>query len=89
MSELTDLLEQVQRVGVAGHVHERAGDAACPSDEACISEDEPFIALVKAPGRDGEVHVDVMTAYGVLSTLPDGAGLDAAWAELADIDHGP
>jgi hypothetical protein len=43
---------------------------------------------VKAPGRDREVHVDVMTAYGVLSNLPDDAGVDPMWAELVDIDRG-
>ena len=89
MDELDDLLSQVQRLGVPGHMHAQgAADEPCPPDEVCISEDEMFSALVKAPGRDREVHVDVMTAYGVLSNLPDDAGVDPMWAELADIDRG-
>jgi len=88
MSELDDLLEQVQRIGVAGHVHEGAPDqGACGPDEVCISQPEPFTAIVRSPGRDAEVEVDAMTAYGVLSNLPDGAGLEPMWAELTDIDR--
>ena len=90
MSELDDLLGQVRRLGVPGHVHEPGGAASpCPSGEACIGEEEPFTAVVKAPDRSAEVHVDVMTAYGVLAGLPDGAGFAPMWAELVDIDRGP
>jgi hypothetical protein len=60
----------VQRLGVQGHVHSNgAAEAPCAPDEVCISEDEMFTALVKAPGRDRQVLVDVMTAFGVLSNL--------------------
>jgi len=88
MSELDDLLSQFMRLGVPGHVH--SGDPAppCPADEACVSEEEPFSAVVRAPGRSREVHVDTMTAFGVLSVLPDNVGLEAAWAELVAIDRG-
>ena len=89
MSELDDLLGQVQRLGVQGHVHGGgAADESCPPEEVCISEEDSFSALVKAPGRAGEVHVDVMTAFGVLSNLPDDAGFYPMWAELMDIDRG-
>jgi len=88
VSELDDLLCQVQRLGVAGHVHPGAVGPPCPRDEVCISEDEVFSALVKAPGHDREVHVDVMTAFGVLSNLPDAAGAEPLWVELVDIDRG-
>jgi len=89
MSELDDLLGQVQRLGVPGHVHGGgAPEEPCPPEEVCISEEELFSALVRAPGRAGDVHVDVMTAFGVLSGLPDDAGFDPMWAELVDIDRG-
>jgi hypothetical protein len=89
VSELDDLLTQVQRLGVAGHVHgDGVAEQPCPRSGICISEDEVFSALVEAPGRDREVHVDVMTAFGVLSNLPDGAGEEPLWRELADIDRG-
>jgi hypothetical protein len=81
----------VQRLGVPGHVHGTGTPGElCPQGEVCISEDQegPFTALVKTPDRAGEVHVDVMTAFGVLSNLPDDAGFDPVWAELVDIDHG-
>ena len=87
MSELTDLQAQMERLGVSAHVHEHAG-GPCDAKEACISEEEPFTSLVKAPARTSEVHVDTMTAFGVLSCLPDGAGFDAAWKELVDVDRG-
>jgi len=91
MGELDDLLSQVQRMGVPGHVHgDGDGGAAesCPADQVCLSEEEAFSALVKAPDRVSEVHVDTMTAVGMLSNLPDNAGLDSMWAELVDIDRG-
>jgi len=93
MSELDDLLGQVQRMGVPGHVHgdgdgDGTAEESCPTDEVCLSEEEAFSALVKAPNRVGEVHVDTMTAVGMLSNLPDSAGLDSMWAELVDIDRG-
>lgn len=89
MSELDELLDQVRRLGVSGHVHRDGTDAEpCPEDEVCISEEEPFTALVKAPGRTGQVHVDVMTAFGALSNLPDDAGIGPAWAELVSVDRG-
>jgi len=89
MSELDELLVQVQRTGVPGHVHgDGVVDGSCPTEEVCISEEEAFAALIKAPNRNGEVHVDTMTAFGVLSNVPDGAGLEPMWAELVDIDRG-
>ncbi len=91
MGELDDLLSQVRRLGVPGHVHGTGtAEEQCPLGEACIGADgeEPFTALVRAPDRRGEVHVDVMTAFGVLSDLPDDAGFDPMWKELVDIDHG-
>jgi hypothetical protein len=89
MSELDDLLRQVQRMGVPGHVHDDgAAEESCPTDQICLSEEEPFSTLVKAPNRGGEVHVDTMTAVGVLSNLPDNAGLDSMWTELVEIDRG-
>jgi len=91
MGELDDLLGQVQRLGVPSHVHGAgAAEEPCPPGEVCISpdHDEPFTALVRSPDRAGEVHVDVMTAFGVLSNLPHDAGFAPMWAELVDIDHG-
>jgi hypothetical protein len=88
MSELDDLMAQTKRLGVASHVHGRAADEPCPLGELCIREAEPFSALVKSPDRAEAVDVDVMTAFGVLSILPDDAGLDPTWAELQDIDRG-
>ena len=91
MSELDDLLVQVERLGVTGHVH---GDRlpvadGCRAEGVCISPDaESFTALVRTPDRAGAVHVDVMTGFGVLSDLSDGAGFQAMWAELVEIDHG-
>jgi hypothetical protein len=87
MSELMDLRAQMERLGVSAHVHEPAG-GPCAATETCITEEEPFSSLVKAPSRTSEVHVDTMTAFGVLSCLPDGAGFDATWKELVDIDRG-
>jgi hypothetical protein len=76
-------------MGVPGHVHgDGAASESCPTDEVCLSEEEAFSALVKAPNRVGEVHVDTMIAFEVLSNLPDNAGLDPMWAELVDIDRG-
>jgi len=88
MSELDDLQSQMERLGVPAHVHEGGSPEPCPDEEACISEEEFFSALVKSPHRTGEVHVDVMTAWGVLALLPDDAGLDATWKEMVDIDRG-
>jgi hypothetical protein len=93
MSELDDLLGQVQRLGVPGHAHNpgsgREEMESCADTEICISEEEPFSALVKAPARTAEVHVDTMTAYGLLCDLPDGSGFDVVWKELVDVDRGP
>ena len=89
MSELDELLSQVQRMGVPGHVHgEGAADESCPTDEVCLSEEEAFTALVKAPNGVSEVRMDTMTAFGVLSNLPDKAGLEPMWSELVDIHRG-
>jgi len=89
MSELDDVAAQLVRLGVPSHAHDDdAPSPRCPPGEACISEEEAFAARITLPGGDREAHVDTMTAYGVLSALPDGAGLDAVWAELADIDRG-
>jgi hypothetical protein len=89
MSDMDDLLKQVNRLGVPGHVHRSPGsDEACPPGEICIREAETFIARIGAPDRKSAVHVDSMTAWGVLDDLPDDAGLEALWAELVDIDQG-
>ncbi len=89
MNELDDLLGQVQRMGVPGHMHDDGGATeSCPTDEVCLSEEEAFSALIKAPDGVGEVHVDTMTAFEALSNLPDNAGLDPMWAELVDLDRG-
>ena len=85
MSELTDLRDQLERLGVPAHAHE--GDEPCPEGEVCIRESERFIAHFDAPGRAAEAETDEMTAWCVLGDLPDGAGYDAAWAALAEISY--
>ena len=89
MSDMTDLLDQVERLGVAGHVHsDPKSDEACPPEEICIREAYEFTAKVGAPGRTADVYVDSMTAFGVLGDLPDNAGPEPLWAALEEIDRG-
>jgi len=89
MSEIGDVAAQLVRLGVRSHAHDDdAPSPSCPPGEACVSEEQPFSARITLPGGDREAHVDTMTAYGVLCELPDSAGPDAVWAELADIDRG-
>jgi len=63
MSELDDLLGQVQRMGVPGHVHgDGAASESCPTDEVCLSEEEAFSALVKASNLPDNAGLDPMWA---------------------------
>lgn len=88
MDELTELLKQMQRLGVPAHVHSRPeSDEPCPPGEACISETLPFVACVRAPGGAAKVEVDTMTACEGLADLPDNAGLDEVWASLEAINY--
>lgn len=89
MSELEDLHGEFVRLGVLSHVHAGEPGQNCPCTEVCLREEEPFSTVVTAPEGRGEVHVDTMTAYGVLAGLPEDAGFDVAWRELLSIDRGP
>jgi hypothetical protein len=89
LGELEDLHAQLERLGLHGHVHGGDPNAdTCPIDEICISEEMAFSALLRAPGRSQEVHVDSMTAFNVLEEIPDNAGFETAWAGLVEIDRG-
>lgn len=89
MSDMTELLTQVNRLGVPGHAHASAkSDEACPAGEVCIREAYEFTAKVTAPDEKADVYVDSMTAFEVLGDLPEGAGLEPLWAALVEIDHG-
>jgi hypothetical protein len=88
-TEVETLRDELGRLSVSAHVHiSGQPQFACPPGEVCISEEDQTTALVLSPSGDRKVHIDPMTAYGVLCGLPDGAGSERVWQELIEIDHG-
>ena len=63
MNELATCWVRFNEWGCRATVHDDGGATeSCPTDEVCLSEEEAFSALIKAPDGVGEVHVDTMTA---------------------------
>lgn len=88
MSELSELCEEIQRLGVPAHVHDGPEHSGlCGPAEICIREPLTFVARLRAPDGQAEVEVDTMTALGSLADLPADVGFDALWAELVAIDN--
>lgn len=87
-TELEDLHGALASHGLRAHWH-RAGDGgSCPEGEVCIRDGDGFTAVVTSAARSHTVYVDPMTAWGVVSGMPEDAAADEVWAELGAIDHG-
>ncbi|MGE0877942.1 MAG: hypothetical protein AB7L13_13045 [Acidimicrobiia bacterium] len=85
-SEIEMLRDALTDRGIAAHGHD-AEHRSCASGSVCIIEEDQVTALVVSPDHR-KVHVDPMTAYGIVVALDRDADFEKLWAELVDIDHG-
>ena len=84
-SEIEMLRDALTDRGIAAHSHDPEHQSC--SGGVCIVEEDQVTALVVSPDHR-KVHVDPMTAYGIVLGLDTDADFEKLWAELVDIDHG-
>jgi hypothetical protein len=87
VTEIDSLRDEITRLGIPAHTHDEAGDGACGGGGMCIFQHDETTAFV-VDDEGHRAHVDPITALLVLGDLPQDAGAERVWTELADLDHG-